>query len=190
MIQLCINASPSLIIAWVVNGDIKDWQTWVRNFMLYFQCKSHISRWVLAAHKNNQCSGNSPSVLKDCFRNVDYFHFTTSGTSFLRQINIPRPMISRGPFTTPTTTPNHYYLPSKSFLPFCNCLCIWNIEGIGIGLSLNKNSGCFKILKTTVLLFRTVNPLVIQLHRHINFANEQMAKTRERCMHRPGKRDF
>ena len=75
-----------------------------------------------------------------CFRNIDYFHFTTSGTSFLRQTNIPRPMISRGPFTTPTTTPNHYYLPSKStylqnntFLPFCNCLCI--IEGIGIGLS-------------------------------------------------------
>ena len=93
--------------------------------MLYFRCKSHISRWVLAAHKNNQCSGISPSVLKDCFWNIDYFHFTTSGTSFLRQINIPRPMISRGPFTTPTTTPNHYclptkstYLPSNTFLPF------------------------------------------------------------------------
>ena len=113
---------------------------------------------------------------QDCFRNIDYFHFTTSGTSFLRQINIPRPMISRGPLTTPTTTPNHYYLPSKSFLPFCNCLCIWNIEGIGIGLSLNKNSGCFKILKTTVLLFRTVNPLVIQLHRHINFAMNKWQK--------------
>ena len=94
----------------------------------------------MAAHKNNQCSRNIPSVLKDCFRNIDYFHFTTSGTSFLRQINIPRLMICRGAFTTPTTTPNHYYLPSKNtylqnntFLPFCNCLCI--IEGIGIGLS-------------------------------------------------------
>ena len=42
----------------------------------------------------------------------------------------------------------------------------------------------------TVLLCRTVNSLVIQLHLHINFANEQMAKTRERCMHRPGERDF
>ena len=88
---------------------------------------------------------------------------------------------------------------------------------------LNKNSGCFKILKTIqnclripfkcshilygivayhiirqtlvtghveTVLCRTVYPLVIQLHRHINFANEQMAKTRERCMHRPGERDF
>ena len=130
--------------------------------MLYFWCKSHISKII-----------NVAETVLDCFRNIDYFHFTTSGTSFLRQINIPRPTISREPFTTPTTTPNHYYLPSKSaylpnntFLPFCNCFCIYSIEGIGISLSkitekitsqmkvyfklillrrrqlLNKNSGC------------------------------------------------
>ena len=40
-----------------------------------------------------------------------------------------------------------------------------------------------------VLLCRTVNPLVIQLHRH-KLCNEQIAKTRERCMHRPGEGDF
>ena len=36
---------------------------------------------------------------------------------------------------------------------------------------------------------RTVNPLIIQLHLH-KVCNEQVTKTRERCMYRPGERDF
>ena len=86
----------------------------------------------------------------------------------------------------------------------------FKLISLGQRQSLNKNSGCFKILKTiqnylripfkcshilygivayhiirqtlvtghveTVLLCRTVNPLVIQLHRHINFAMNKWQK--------------